>query len=136
MGFSTNVTISNDFWHEIKADPEAFVDGITVAMNYGTNSPLADVLDTERGDDDRMWERHYRMTPQGVTVHKALHNDEPQIIVSTYGSEAVAAHEIPYAIQRGWLKLNQYNEKHAESIAHELERVAKHIRRAIKEEQA
>lgn len=135
MGFSTNITIQNDFWHEIAKDPQKLVDAITIGMNDGAGggNPISDILDNEYGRDSQTWRRRYQTAPQGVVVHKAQHNDVPQVIVSTYGSHAIAAHELPTAIDRGWLDLNPYNEKHAEDIAKELTRLARSIRAGIKE---
>lgn len=140
MGFSTNVTIQNDFFHDIAKDPQALVDAIQIGMNYGTgHSPLRETLAARQDatDFDRRheWEMRF-LKPQGVTVHKAQHNDVPQVIVNTYGSHAIAAHELPYAIQRGWLGLNKYNKKHAQEVANELGRLARDITKAIKDQEA
>lgn len=134
MGFSTNITIQNDFFHEIAKDPQRLVDAIGIGMNSGAggNTPLSDALDAKRDRGREQWKRQYQDAPQGVTVHKAQHNDVPQVIVSTYGAHAVAAHELPYAIEQGWLDLNPYNAKHAEEIAKELTRLARDIRKQAK----
>lgn len=47
----------------------------------------------------------------------------------------IAAHELPYAIQQGWLDLNKYNKEHAVEVAGELVKLANRIRSAIKEQQ-
>jgi hypothetical protein len=135
MGFSTNVTISNDFWHDIKKDPERLVEYIGRAMNDGTNSPLREAIDVRHpspGRDRYNYELRYG-GPQGVVVHQARHNDEAQVIVNTYGSRAVAANEIPHAIDLGWLKLNEYNRTHAESVLKELEYLTRRLKKALKD---
>lgn len=136
MGFSTNITIQNDFWHNIAEDPQALVEGIARGMNDGTNSPHHIAYAMKQPEDHylrrELWELEYQTAPQGVTVHKAQHNDVPQVIASTYGSYAVAAHELPVAIDYGWLDLNPYNEKQAENIAKELTRLARDIRARAK----
>lgn len=137
MGFSTNITIQNDFFHEVQKDPQKLVDAISVVMSDGDKSdPLPAVwADRDsREDRPRRWDsdearwarRNY------VAIHKTQHNDIPQVIVSIYGSHAIAAHEIPYAIESGWLDLGGYNEKHAEEVAKELTRLARDIRGAVK----
>jgi hypothetical protein len=135
MGFSTNITIQNDFWHEIAKKPEKLIDAISIGMNEGVggSAPLAEALDHKYGRDS--WERRYQVAPQGVTVHRAQHNDVPQVIVSTYGSHALAAHELPYAIDQGWLDLGDYNLQHADVVAGELESLARDIRDAVKRAQ-
>lgn len=135
MGYLTNVSISNDFWHEIAKDPEKFVETISVMMNYGQNSPLADMIDIRSGrnPDERRYRMYGNPCMQGVTVHHARHYDETQIIVNPYGHEAVNAQEIPSAIEFGWLDLSEYNEKTAEAVARELEDAAERIRRKLAE---
>jgi hypothetical protein len=148
MGFLTNISISNDFWHTIKKDPEKLVDAIGVWMNHGSNSPVGEVLDAQRRErevNDPLeilerraradWEQR-RLLPQGVTVHHARHYDEPQVIVNAYGMHPVAANELPQAIRLGWLDLNEYKRKHAENVAKELERLAKEIRQSLKQADA
>lgn len=137
MGFSTNVTISNDFWHDIAKDPQKLVDAIQEGMSEGAGgeSPISDTLDAQDGSEWRRRyanERRYYVAPQGVVVHKAQHNDTAQVIVNTYGSRAIAAHEIPSAIAHGWLDLDTYNEQHAEEIAKELHRLAASIRKTVR----
>lgn len=134
MGFLTNVSISNDYWHNIAKDPQKLVDAISVMMNDGMDSPLGDALDAQEG---RASMRRYkaeqrREVPQGVIVHHARHYDDPQIIVNTYGTRAIAAHEIAYAIPHGWLALNRYNRQHAEDVAKTLEDEARAIREALR----
>lgn len=142
MGFLTNVSISNDFWHEIAKDPDRLIEAISIGMNDGVEGPLAQ---TWAAKDQRAGCKYSRSThnwhvsqriPQGVTVHKAQHYDTPQIIVNTYGSHAIAAHEIVPAIQDGWLDLNKYNEEHAEAVAKLLHAEARRIRKAIKNKKA
>src|SRR5688572_16069897 len=115
MGFYTNVSISNDFWHNIAKDPDALVAAISTGMNYGIDGPLSEAL---AGGRYSARNRHVSAeTPQGVIVHRAQHADTPQIIVNTYGSHPIAAHEITSAIESGWLEQNKYNEQHAEAVA-------------------
>lgn len=132
MGFSTNITISNDFWHDIAKKPQALVDSISVAMNEGTDSPIAQAFEA---NDARASYRDYvrREVPYGVTVHRAQHNDVPQVIVNTYGSHAISAHELPTAIANGWLDCNKYNEHHAEAVAKELHQLAARIRKSVRD---
>lgn len=135
MGSLTNISISNDFWHEIAAKPERLVNGIRRAMNYGTNSPLRDTFDAQSAPSKATVTHDFevrRAVPQGVVVHKAEHYDTPQIIVNTYGTQALPAHEVAYAIQRGWLDLREYNRQHAEAVATLLEDEARRIRKALK----
>jgi hypothetical protein len=103
-------------------------------MNDGIDGPLFEAFEggkwSDRADHTR------RNTPQGVIVHKAQHADTPQIIVNTYGSHPIAAHEITTAIQAGWLDTNQYNEEHAEKVAKLLHAEAAQIRKAIKNKKA
>jgi hypothetical protein len=139
LGFYTNITISNDFWHDIQKDPKKLVEGINIAMTDGTQSPINDALDA-RPDAPEYRKREsfrlrYQTVPQGVVVHRAQHADTPQVIVNTYGSYPIAAHELPHAIDYGWLYLNKYNKKHAEDVAQELEDTARRIRKAIKEKE-
>jgi hypothetical protein len=135
MGFLNNVSISNDYWHTIAKDPQKLIEGISWAMNEGTNSPLRDALDAKRDSENRRLYNFVlrQLVPQGVVVHHARHYDEPQIIVNTYGSQAIPAHEIASAISHGWLDLNRYKREHAERVATLLEQEAKCIREALKE---
>lgn len=135
MGFYTNVTFSNDFWHNIAKNPDKLLAAISVMMNYGMNSPLGEMVDLryDRYKHDRARECG---VPQGVIVHKARHADEPQVIINTYGSHAIDAEELPTAIQMGWLDENPYNEKHAEAVARELNRLARSIRSEVREAKA
>jgi hypothetical protein len=132
MGFLTNVSISNDFWHQIAKDPQKLVDAISIGMNDGTESVLGETLDARSSDlEYRARHRHYlkyQVAPQGVIVHHARHYDEPQIIVNAYGRMPVNAAEIPSAIEFGWLDLNEYNARTAEAVATELEEAAERIR--------
>lgn len=130
MGFSTNITISNDFWHEIAADPQKLVDAIAVAMNDGIEDPQHETFVEHHPEHYQVDYVGYvkRMVPQGVTVHRAMHNDIPQVICSTYGSHAIAAHEIPWAIRDGWLDGYEYRARQAEAVAKELHRLAGQIR--------
>jgi hypothetical protein len=134
MGFYTNVSISNDFWHEIAREPKKLVDAISIGMNEGIDGPLFAALDGGRYSERALYTR--RNTPQGVTVHKAQHADTPQIIVNAYGYHSVAAHEIVPAIQNGWLDASTYNEEHAEKVAKLLHAEAAHIRKAIRNKKA
>ena len=135
MGFSTNITIQNDFWHEIYRDPQKLADAILVGMNEGQGDPLAEVSAAKYGRRFRHDQEELRWARLNyVSVHRAQHNDTSQVIVNTYGSHAIAAHELPYAIQQGWLDLNRYNKEHAEEVAKELTRLARNIRQAIKEQ--
>lgn len=136
MGFLTNVSINNDFWHIIERDPQGLVDAIRTGMNYGLEGPMAVVFherDMEDGDEIRL--RNYfldrREIPQGVTVHKAQHYDFPQVIVNPRGSHAVAAHEIPSAIYEGWLKGGAYRRELAMNTVKELRDLADRIEREI-----
>lgn len=133
MGFLTNVSISNDYWHAIAKNPEKLVDGIGWAMNYGINSPIRDTLDAMDDNEGRRIHRFEmrQAVPYGVVVHHARHYDEPQIIVNTYGSRAIPAHEIASAIRYGWLDLSKYNREHAERVATLLEQEAALIRKAL-----
>jgi hypothetical protein len=134
MGFVTNISISNDFWHEIAKDPQKLVDAISVGMNDGIDGPLFEAFEGGRWSLRAEYTR--RETPQGVIVHKAQHADDPQIIVNTYGSHPIAAHEITTAIQNGWLDTNEYNEQHAEKVAKLLHAEAARIRKAIRNKKA
>jgi hypothetical protein len=134
MGFLTNISISNDFWHEIAKDPQKLVDAISVGMNDGIDGPLFEVFQGGRWSKRAEYVR--RQTPQGVTIHRARHYDDPQVIVNTYGSHAIAAHELPYAINPmgdnpSWIDLNPYHREHAEKVAKTLEDQARHIRQAL-----
>lgn len=131
MGFLTNVSISNDFWHEIAKDPQRLVDAIAIGMNEGIEGPLFASLEGGRWSRRAEYVRH--ATPQGVTVHRARHYDEPQVIVNTYGSHAIAAHEIALAITHGWLDQNTYNREHAKRVAEVLEEQALRIRVALRQ---
>jgi hypothetical protein len=133
MGFYTNVTTSNDFWHEIAKDPERLVEAISVGMNYGIDDPISEAFDGGRWGERAAHVRPY--LPQGVIVHQARHADDPQIIVNTYGSQAIAANEITTAIQNGWLE-DDYNEEHAEAVASLLHAEAARIRKAIRNKKA
>lgn len=134
MGFYTNVTISNDFWHDIAKDPQKLVDAISVGMSYGIDDPIFEAMDGGRWGERAA---HVRSElPQGVIVHQARHADDPQIIVNTYGSRAVAANEIVTAIENGWLDQNKYNEQHAEAVAKLLHAEAARIRKAVKNKKA
>lgn len=135
MGFFTNITISNDFWHEISAEPERFVDAITVGMNSGINGPIHEALLEKTGTHNIRVHHDYvrKLTPQGLTVHQATHADVPQVICSTYGRHPIAAHEIPYAISEGWLDGGKYREDNALAVAKELDALAREIRKAVKE---
>jgi hypothetical protein len=137
MGFVTNVSISNDFWYEISKDPQKLVDAIGIGMNYGIDGPLTDAHDAADGG---RWAPRYayvrQATPQGLTVHQAQHADTPQIIVNTYGSHPIAAHEIVSAIEHGWLDTNDYHETHAEEVAKLLHAEAARIRKAVKNKKA
>lgn len=138
MGFLTNVSISNDFWHTIAKNPQALVDYIGRAMNDGTRSPLREALD-EKYDRPHRKEYGHELRysgPQGVLVHHARHYDEAQVIVNPYGSYPVNAAELPGAINNGWLDLNKYNEDKAEATARILEDTAKQIRQALKKANA
>jgi hypothetical protein len=134
MGFVTNISISNDFWHKIAEDPQRLVNAISSGMNYGIDGPLSEAFDGGRyGARNAHVQRE---TPQGVIVHKAQHADTPQIIVNTYGSHPIAAHEITTAIENGWLETNKYNEQHAEAVAKLLHAEAARIRKAVKNKKA
>lgn len=137
MGFLTNISISNDFWHTIKDDPQKFIDAITIGMNSGAGSPgpLSETYDARETNGNLIrhnWEMKHLVAPQGVTVHQARHYDEPQVIVNARGTHAIAAHEIPYAIRSGWLDVREYNRQHAETVAKTLEDLAKDIRWELK----
>lgn len=135
MGFYTNITISNDFWHTIAKDPQALVEYIGWAMNYGTNSPRDEAFSERPAADDYSRQHRHEVLyggPQGVIVHKAQHADVPQVIVNTYGSRAIAAHELPMAIRSGWLKGHAYRVEHAQAIAKELASLARDIRNELK----
>lgn len=134
MGSLTNVSISNDFWHEISRNPQKLVDAIGIGMNDGTESVLGETLDAMTDQDWRRRHRHYlkyQVAPQGVIVHQAHHYDEPQIIVNPYGRMPLNAVEIPSAIDFGWLDLNPGNEKTAEAVASVLEEAAVRIRERL-----
>lgn len=134
MGFLTNISISNDFWHTIAADPDKLVGAISIGMNYGTDGPLSTTFyerDEREGKDSYRYHVQ-RATPQGVTVHKAQHYDTPQVITNVYGSRAQAAHEMPYAIRQGWLEGNPYRREEAEKTVQLLEELAANIRKALK----
>jgi hypothetical protein len=136
MGFLTNVSISNDFWHEIARNPQKLVDAITIGMNDGTESVLGETLDAHTDQHYRRRHRYYLkygVAPQGVIVHHARHYDEPQIIVNPYGRMPLNANEIPSAIEFGWLDLNEHNAKTAHAVATELEECAERIREKLSE---
>lgn len=133
MGFLTNISISNDFWHDIQKDPKRLVDAITVVMNDGTNSPVHQAIVNKYGGYKAHEAEVRRLTPQGVTIHRARHYDDPQVIVNPYGSEPVDAAEIPHAISLGWLDIATHKRRVAEEAADELERTAKEIRKALKD---
>jgi hypothetical protein len=132
MGFLTNVSISNDYWHEISRKPQQLADAISIGMNYGIDSPLHKAINAKYEKDDFHDNYVNKQTPQGVTVHQARHFDEPQVIVNTYGFNPVNAAEVGPAIDLGWLGFNKYNRTHAEHVAEELEQTAKLIRAALK----
>jgi hypothetical protein len=139
MGFLTNISISNDFWHEIARDPQKLVDAISIGMSDGTETVLGETLDAYSDQEYRRQHRHnlrYRVAPQGVIVHHARHYDEPQIIVNTYGRMPVNAAEIPSAIDFGWLDLSERNAEAAEAVARELEDTARRIRTKLAEARA
>jgi hypothetical protein len=121
-------------------------------MNDGFDGPVETALrETERRNfeahplNDKppyrhnhpTYQRHYNYVrgeiPQGVTVHRAYHNDESQVICSTHGRRAIAAHELPYAIERGYLSDGKYREESAEAVAKELHDLAKRIRKSIRD---
>lgn len=135
MGFLTNISISNDYWHEIKRDPKKLVDAISIGMNDGIEGPINVALG-ER-EDARSYQKDHdwyvrQNTPQGVTVHHARHYDEPQVIVNPYGHQALPANEIPYAIRYGWLNGSDHRRQTAEQTAKVLEDTAREIREALK----
>lgn len=135
MGFLTNVSISNDFWHEIKADPQKFVDAITIGMNDGVEGPLNVALNEREGihPGHREHDRYVRNnTPQGVIIHHARHYDDPQIIVNPHGTHPIPANEITHAIRYGWLDGNRYRRQTAEQTAKLLEDTAADIRKALR----
>lgn len=134
MGFLTNVSISNDFWHEIAKNPQRLVDAISVGMNDGIDGPNFAAFDGGRYSRRADYAR--AVTPQGVTVHKAQHYDTPQIIANPYGNSPIAAHEIVTAIENGWLETNPYNEEYAEKVAKLLHAEAARIRKAVKNKKA
>jgi hypothetical protein len=37
MGFMTEISISNDFWHEVRENPDGFLDWIQRGMNWSHN---------------------------------------------------------------------------------------------------
>lgn len=134
MGFLTNVSISNDFWHDIAKDPQKLVDAISIGMNDGIDGPMFEAFDGGRYSKRAEYTRS--QTPQGVIVHKAQHYDTPQIIANPYGSMPIAAHEIVTAIDNGWLETNKYNEEYAEKTAKLLHAEAARIRKAVKNKKA
>lgn len=136
MGFLTNVSISNDVWHDIAKDPQRLVDAINIGMNEGILGPVHETLDEQGRGYPEYTEHVRRSIPNGVTVHSAQHYDTAQVIVNPYGSMATAAHEIPHAIYLGWLKGADYRKTHAEKIADELEELARRIRKEIREAKA
>jgi hypothetical protein len=134
MGFLTNVSISNDFLHEIAKDPQGLVEAIYIGMNEGIDGPLHTALsEAVRIVGGPRHDLHVRQaTPQGVKVHRARHYDEPQVIVNPYGHHAFPANEISHAIGYGWLDGGEYRRQTAEQTAKLLEDTAADIRRALR----
>ncbi len=139
MGFSTNVTVQNDFLHNVIKEPEKLARAIQIEMNYGSEGdPFYDVNRARDVRDGRLeLVRHMNEVARWarsnyVRVHKACHNDDPQIIVSTPHNHGIAAHELPFAISQGWLDLRLYNRKHAKDIVKELRKLADDIEDGLK----
>lgn len=139
MGFQTNISILNDHLDWIEKNPETFVRAITEQMNYGTKSPLKEVhardMARRRGED--YYDPNYPEHDAGrearlhyVTVHEARHADKLQII-HTHQNTATPVHELPWAIEKGYLEIHPRMVDHYREIASDLRGLADELDKAL-----